>query len=87
MSQCRGPRASDGIRAVANLARECKRVLERRGLAEDPGMGDDPDEGAQDELGDAVRRIGRKQVLKPVAVPRVIAGVFAMRVDEDVNVR
>jgi len=50
-------------------------------------MGDDPDEGAQDELGDAVRRIGRKQVLKPVAVPRVIAGVFAMRVDEDVNVR
>jgi len=77
----------DGVRVVSNLGREGERVLERRGLAEDPGMGDDADEGAQDELSDAIGRIGREHVLKPVAVAWVVDGVFTMRVDEDVNVR
>jgi hypothetical protein len=50
----RAGREHDGVRAIANLARECERVLEGRRLAKDPGMGDDPDESAQDKLGDAI---------------------------------
>jgi hypothetical protein len=43
-------RDHDRVRVIAHLARERERVLEGRRLAKDPGVGDDANEGAQDQL-------------------------------------
>ena len=50
-------------------------------------MRDDPQESAQDELGDSVRLIGGDDSFQPSPVLGVSIGVLAVRVDEDVDVR
>ena len=62
------------LRSKRLAERDC--LWQRRRLLEDRRMGDDPEEPAQDEIGDPVRLLGGDGPLQPAAVIGVSVGVL-----------
>src|SRR4029453_932011 len=74
------------VRLHANDGGETGRGFDGRGLLEHLRVGHDPEEAAENQVGDAVWLLAGEQVTEPGGVVLVSRGVEAMGVDEDVDV-
>ncbi len=71
----------------ANLIHITQRDIQRCGGLENAGMRDDPKATAEHQFGDAECGWRSPKVLQPLSVFRVALAFFAVRVDENVDVR
>src|SRR6266852_5092720 len=77
----------NGVRLVAEEIAKLDGAREGCRRMENPRMGSDTHKSAEDEIGEAECFQTGNHFLQPVAEARMVSGVFAVRVNQDVDVR
>jgi hypothetical protein len=70
----------------AKLLSETEGMLQRTGRIEDLGVGRDAEKPAQDQISDAECLTGLNEVRQPGSESRVVGRIFAVCVNQDVDI-
>jgi len=74
------------VRLTSDLIRECQGIFERTGICKDLRVSHDPHETAEDQFRHAIGKVIVEHLPQPTGTYRVMPGILAVRVDEDVDV-
>ncbi len=76
----------DTVATIADRGGKLQCLCHRRWGREDPSVGDDPDETAQDHVRHSKRFARREHTLQPLPALEVLAEVLTMGINEEVDV-